>query len=78
MSVPNKYAPETNVLPPRCPHCAADLETVRTYQWTTQVAIGMGVLLCMYCPNAECRKILGTQILVVPHAQESSHIVGPH
>ena len=77
MSTPNKYSPETNVLPPRCPHCAAELPEVSAYQWAKQIAIGMGVTLCIYCPNLECRKILGTTILIVPHAQEASGIVRP-
>jgi hypothetical protein len=77
MATPNKYAPETNVQPPRCPYYSTDLIGVCTYQWTTQVAIGLGVMLAMYCPNAECRKIIGTQILVVPHAQEERSILAP-
>jgi hypothetical protein len=78
MSAPNKYAPETNLQPPRCPYCSADLLEVSTYQWTKQVAVGLGVMLCMFCPNVECRKIIGTQILLVPHAEEQHSIVGPH
>lgn len=77
MATPNKYSAKTNVQPPRCPYCAQDLVAVCTYQWTTQVAIGMGVMLAMYCPNEACRKIIGTQILIVPHAEERS-IIGPH
>ena len=77
MSTPNKYAAETNVQAPRCPYCSTILMEVGTYQWTKQIAVGIGVMLCMFCPNAECRKIIGTQILIVPHAEERS-IVGPH
>jgi hypothetical protein len=43
-----------------------------------QVAIGLSMMLCMYCPNTECRKIIGTQILIIPHAEEQGSIVGPH
>ena len=78
MATPNKYAPETNLQPPHCPYCSYVLEGICTYQWTTQVSIGLGVMLAMYCPNPECRKIIGTQILVVPHAEERGSIVGPH
>jgi hypothetical protein len=78
MSTPNKYSPATNVPPPRCPYCSTDLPMVGTYQWTTQISVGLGVLLCIFCPNAECRKIIGTQILVIPHAAEEHSIVGPH
>lgn len=77
MSTTNKYSAETNVQPPRCPHCSTDLIGMCTYQWTTQVAIGMGIMLAMYCPNTDCRKILGTQILIVPHVEDPS-IVRPH
>lgn len=77
MSTANKYSPQTNVLPPRCPHCDAELLEVATYQWVKQLAGGLGVMLCMYCPNAECRRILGTQIMIVPQAEERA-IVGPH
>jgi hypothetical protein len=76
MSTPNKYSPATNVQPPRCPYCATDLNEVCTFQWTKQVQMGLGLMLCMYCPNMECHKIIGTQILLVPHAEE--RIVGPH
>jgi hypothetical protein len=78
MSTPNKYSPEVNVQLPRCPHCSAALEAMCSYQWEMQISIGISFMLCMYCPNPECRKILGTQILVVPHAREQSPIVGPH
>ena len=77
MSIPNKYAPETNVQAPHCPYCSTKLTGVCTYQWTTQVSVGLGILLAMYCPNAECLKIIGTQIMIVPHAEERT-IVGPH
>ena len=76
MNTPNKYAPETNVLPPRCPHCSTDLPEVRTYQWIKQLGQGLAIMLCIYCPNAECRKVISTQILIVPHAEERS-IVAP-
>jgi hypothetical protein len=78
MSTANKYDPETNVQPPHCPHCSQMLVGICTYQWEMQVSVGLGIMLAMYCPNPECRKIIGTQILVVPHAQEHSSIVGPH
>lgn len=77
MSTANKYAPQTNVQAPKCPYCSIELPEVGTYQWVKQIAGGLGVMLCIYCPNAECRKILGTQIMIVPHAEEHS-IVGPH
>lgn len=78
MSTANKYAPETNVQPPHCPHCSKMLEGIATYQWTMQVSVGLGVMLAMYCPNSECRKIIGTQILIVPHAEEQGMIHPPH
>ena len=77
MTTPSKYSPDVNAQVPRCPHCAHDLDAMCSFQWEMQISIGISFMLCMYCPNAECRKILGTQILVVPHAQERS-IVGPH
>jgi hypothetical protein len=77
MSTPNKYAPAANVQPPRCPYCDTELPEVSTYQWVKQLTNGLGITLCVYCPNAECRRIIGTQIMIVPHAEERS-IVGPH
>jgi hypothetical protein len=77
MSTPNKYSPETNVQPPHCPHCSKPLEAMCSYQWAMQISVGLGLMLAMYCPNPECRKILGTQIMIVPHAQESA-IVHPN
>ena len=74
---PNKYSPQTNVQPPRCPYSSTDLLEVNAYQWTKAIAIGMGVTLCIYCPNVDCRKMLGTQILIVPHAEEASMIARP-
>lgn len=79
MSTPNKYQPTTNVPPPRCPYCAQDLLEVGAYQWSKQVSVGIAITLCIYCPNLECRKVLGTNTLVVPHAVEDpSRIVPPH
>lgn len=77
MSTPNKYAPAANVQPPRCPYCSHDLAEVSCYSWSMQVAIGLSMMLCMFCPNQECRKIIGTQILIIPHAQEESAIARP-
>lgn len=77
MSTSNKYAPETNVQPPHCPYCSQVLVAMCTYQWAMQVSVGLGIMLAMYCPNPECRKVIGTQIMIVPHAEERS-IVGPH
>lgn len=71
MSTPNKYQPKTNVLPPRCPHCKADLEEVSRYQWTAQLGAGLAMILGLMCPNSECRMLLHSQILIVPHAEES-------
>jgi hypothetical protein len=81
VSTPNKYEPSTNtglVPPPHCPHCSTQLDEVGFYQWTAQISMGLTVMLCMYCPNEECRKILGTNILLAPMAKEQSSIVGPH
>lgn len=80
MSTPNKYTPTANVQPPRCPHCSADLPEVSTYQWTKQIAQGEGVVitLAIYCPNSECRKLMGTQMLIVQHAEEQGVIRPPH
>jgi hypothetical protein len=78
VSTANKYAPATNLQVPHCPYCSTKLDGVCTYQWTTQVSVGLGLLLAMYCPNAQCLKIIGTQIMIVPHAMEESSIVGPH
>lgn len=76
MATPNKYSPETNVQPPRCPYCSTPMPEISTYQWTKAVAMGIGVILAAYCPNAECSKLIGTQILLVPHADEGT-IVRP-
>jgi hypothetical protein len=78
MATPNKYAPAANVQPPRCPYCSTPLSEVSCYSWTMQVAIGLSMMLCMYCVNPDCRKIIGTQILIIPHAEEQGAIVGPH
>jgi hypothetical protein len=77
MSTPNKYAPATNGQPPRCPYCSAELSEVNTYQWVKQLAIGIGMTLAIYCPDVSCRKLLGTQIMIVPHAEEQGSIVKP-
>ena len=78
MSTPNKYQPETNVQPPRCPHCKGDLVELGTYQWTTQIAIGLSIILAVCCPHADCRALLQSQIMIIPHAQEQGSIVAPH
>jgi len=80
MTIPNKYSSQTNVLPPRCPHCKADLAEVNTYQWTKQIAGGQGLsmMMAIFCVNPECRALLHTQIFIVANAQEQSPIVGPH
>lgn len=80
MTTPSKYAPQTNVQPPRCPHCATDLPEVSTYEWTKQISGGQGLamMFAIYCPNAECRKLLHTQIFIVAAAQEPSMIRPPH
>lgn len=77
VTTPNKYSPQTNVLPPRCPYCSQDLTEIARYEWTAQIAMGMVIILAVHCPNAECRKLLQSQIMIVPHAQESA-IVPPH
>lgn len=76
MSTANRYSPQTNVLPPRCPHCAGDLTQIGNYQWERQLANGVAIMLALYCPNAECRKLLQSQIMIVPAAQETG-IVRP-
>lgn len=78
MTTPSKYSPQTNVQPPRCPHCSADLPEVNTYQWTKQLATGMALMLSVYCRNAECRKMLATQIFIVAGAVEEPSIVRPN
>lgn len=77
MSTATKYAPETNAQPPRCPYCSQPLPEVSCYSWSMQVAIGISMMLCMYCPNTDCRKIIGTQIMIIPHAEEQSGLVRP-
>ncbi len=77
MSLPNKYEPETNVMPPRCQHCGEDLLAISTYSWQQPLATGMAVILALYCSSIECRKLLHTQIVIVPNAQERN-IVAPH
>jgi hypothetical protein len=78
MSTANKYAPAVNLQPPGCPYCSTPLPEVSTFQWVKQIGGGLGVMLCIYCPNADCRKIMGTQIMIVPHAEEQHSIAGPH
>lgn len=80
MSTPNKYQPDSNTpIPvPCCPHCGQDLPEVSTYQWTKQIAQGVVITLAIYCPNAECRKLMGTQMLIVQHAEEQGMIHPPH
>ena len=75
MTTPSKYSPNSNVLPPRCPHCAADLTVISKFQWSAQIAIGMTIIFAVYCPNAECRKVLGTQIMLVPAAEEKESLL---
>ena len=77
MTTPNKYNPETNVQPPRCPYCSESLAELARYEWTAQIASGLVVILAVYCPNAECCKLLNSQIHIVA-AQEQGRIVGPH
>ena len=77
MSTANKYAPAVNVQPPRCPYCQTPLPEVNTYQWTKQTAAGLVITLCIYCPNTECSRMMGTQMLIIPHAEEGSMIARP-
>lgn len=77
MSTPNKYQPPINVPPPHCPHCGTAIDEIRTFQWTKQLGIGVALIFCTYCPSAECLKLIGQQILVVPNAQEQSAIARP-
>lgn len=71
MSTPNKYAPEVSLKPPCCPYCSTELPEVSTYQWTKQIGAGLAITLAIYCPNVTCRKLMGTQMMIVAHAEES-------
>jgi hypothetical protein len=77
VSIPNKYAPAVNVQPPRCPHCSTELPEISTFQWTRQISTGLCLILSAYCLNAECRKLLATQLFIVAGAVEESSIVRP-
>jgi hypothetical protein len=77
MSTPNKYSPENNVQPPRCPHCSGELLEVSTYQWTKQISTGLALILSVYCPVAECRKLLSSQVFIVAGAAEETRIARP-
>lgn len=77
MSTPNKYTPQTNVQSPCCPHCGARMPEVNTYQWNKQLGTGLSIALVLYCPNAECSKVIHSQIFIVQGAQEDSGIVRP-
>jgi hypothetical protein len=77
MSHQSRYNPESNIQPPKCPYCSTPLPQVDCYQWTRQAASGLMMIFAINCPNAECKKLLGTQIALIPHAEEHA-IVGPH
>lgn len=70
--------PEGNPLP-CCQHCGHVLDAVGTYQWATELPpVGVGYMIAMFCQNPPCRKVLGTQILVVPKTAQPSAIAKPH
>lgn len=86
MSTPNKYDPPTNTpqevespMPlPRCPHCSHDIEMPALYNWTAQHGQLTQIILTVYCTNLECRKILGTQIMMAAEQPAEPRIQRPH
>jgi hypothetical protein len=75
MSTPNKYAPSTNIPPPRCPHCGQDIAGLGCYQWSMNIGAGLMQVFAVYCPNSECRKIINTTLGLVAHAEEQSNLL---
>lgn len=57
---------------PRCPHCCAELDGVGCFNW----AHPSGAIICVYCPNLECRKVLTMNIVLV--APEQSRVRVPN
>ncbi len=55
------------IVPPKCPHCEQPLPVVGTYGW--QMAAFK--ILCIYCPHAECGKVIHSQIFAAPAAAEA-------
>lgn len=56
---------------PACPHCGEDLPILGTFQWSQPPFI----ILCLYCPNLECRKTL--KFALVPVAPEEGRVIEP-
>jgi hypothetical protein len=70
-----KSAPPEGLPLPCCPHCGGELAAVGHFMWQAQNA----VILCVYCPHQECRKVLETAIIVSGGpAAEPSRIASPH
>ncbi len=49
----------SNLPIPRCPHCGAEMPTVNYFNWQADPWI----VLAIYCPSADCHKVLNMQIL---------------
>jgi len=83
MNAPNKYDPPSNtplleeLPPPCCPHCSKALPSVNCYQWVIELQAGMALVLSIYCPNFECRKLLHTQVMIAPKGEEPGRIARP-
>lgn len=51
--------PPAGIPTPHCPHCEEELVTVGLFSWHS----ANGVILCVYCPNAECLKTLTFEVM---------------
>ena len=63
---------------PRCPYCSTDLEMPALFNWSFSSGPLTQLVLCVYCSNLECRKILGTQVVMAANAGEEPRISRPH
>lgn len=64
---------------PRCPHCGTELEMPALYNWSFNSGPLTQLVLSVYCSNLECRKILGTQVVMAANqSAEAPRIQRPH
>ena len=63
---------------PCCPHCGQDLEAPALYNWTVNHGPLTQIILSVYCPNIDCRKVIGTQVLMAAEQPAEPRIQRPH
>lgn len=62
---------------PRCPHCGTELENPALYNWQFNSPPLTQIILAVYCSNLECRKIIGSQIMMASAQPEEPRVMRP-